>query len=173
MKAPIYEPEEDSYLLQKYVKKYARGKVLDMGTGSGILALTALQKTKEVLAVDINENAIEHVKELGINAKFSDLFSEVEGTFDVIIFNPPYLPENEHDGEMKAALSGGKEGNELTITFLKEAKKYLNKDGKVLLIASSLAGDITKTFDKLKYKVIAMETKSFFFEKITAYVLSL
>lgn len=173
MRAPIYEPEEDSYLLQKYVKKYAKGKVLDIGTGSGILALTALKNTKDVLAVDINENAVEHVKGLGINAKVSDLFENVEGKFGVIIFNPPYLPENEKDGEMKAALSGGKRGNELTERFLKEAKKHLEKGGKVLLVASSLAGDIIPVFDKLKYKILAMETKSFFFEKITAYVLAM
>ena len=55
----IYEPREDSFLLQKYVKKYSKGRVLDMGTGSGIQALTALEKTKCVVAVDINEETLQ------------------------------------------------------------------------------------------------------------------
>ena len=52
----IYEPREDSYLLQKYVKKYSKGKYfLDIGSGSGIQAKTAIKaKAKSVLATDIN-----------------------------------------------------------------------------------------------------------------------
>ena len=55
----IYEPAEDSYLLQKYVKELAIGRVLDMGTGSGIQAITALKnlQVRLVLAVDINPEA--------------------------------------------------------------------------------------------------------------------
>ena len=65
----IYEPAEDSFLLQKYVKKYAKGKVLDMGTGSGIQAEAA----KDVLAVDVNPECVEYVKKKGIRAIVSNL----------------------------------------------------------------------------------------------------
>ncbi len=60
----VYIPQEDSYLLAKEVKKYARGNVLDMGTGSGIQGLYALEnkQTKSVLFSDINPKAIEYVK---------------------------------------------------------------------------------------------------------------
>ena len=60
----IYEPREDSELLAKYVKKYAFGGVLDMGTGSGIQALTAAKKkkVKSVLAADIQANVIDDIK---------------------------------------------------------------------------------------------------------------
>ena len=56
----VYEPAEDSYLLQKFVKKLVKGKVLDMGTGSGIQALSV---KGDVLAVDINPEAVEKCKE--------------------------------------------------------------------------------------------------------------
>jgi release factor glutamine methyltransferase len=170
MKDEIYRPREDSYLLQKYVKKYAKGKVLDMGSGSGIQALTALKKTKDVLAVDINENAVEHVKGLGVKAKVSNLFSDVKGKFDLIIFNPPYLPGEKGRGE--TALSGGKKGHELIERFLKESKDHLKKGGKILLIASTLTGNIKKLSKKIGYRIKILETESFFFEKISVQLLS-
>src|SRR3989338_1304496 len=90
----IYEPREDSVLLKKWVKKLVKGKVLDMGTGSGVQALAALEKTKDVLAADINPECVEYVKKKGVNALQSDLFSNITEKFDWIIFNPPYLPED-------------------------------------------------------------------------------
>ena len=99
----VYQPAEDSYLLQEYVKEYAFGRVLDMGTGSGIQALTALKRTnvKEVVAVDIDEEAVRRLQQ-GIKEQRlrkikvikSDLFDRVEGHFNLIIFNPPYLPQD-------------------------------------------------------------------------------
>ncbi|HIH39573.1 TPA: methyltransferase, partial [Candidatus Woesearchaeota archaeon] len=98
----IYEPAEDSHLLSEFVKKLAFGKVLDVGTGSGIQAFEAakLKKVRSVLAADISDEVIRHLKnkinkkELNSKIKIinSDLFSDIKGRFDTIIFNPPYLP---------------------------------------------------------------------------------
>lgn len=141
----IYEPEEDSYLLEKYVKILAKGKVLDIGTGSGILAIAAKNKCKEIMAVDINPEAVALVQKKGIKAIESDLFSEVEGKFDTIIFNPPYLPEDDReDEESKKITTGGKNGNELIERFLKQAKNYLQKEGIILIVFSSLSGDVNQ-----------------------------
>jgi len=67
----VYETREDSWLLGDQVKKYARGRVLDMGTGSGFLALTAarLKKVKEVLALDVNPDAIKYCKKVLFSPK--------------------------------------------------------------------------------------------------------
>ena len=56
----IYQPAEDSYLLQKFVSRYAYGRVLDVGTGSGIQAITALgnPQVREVVAIDIDAEAV-------------------------------------------------------------------------------------------------------------------
>jgi len=169
MKDEIYEPREDSFLLKKYVKKFAKGKVLDMGTGSGIQAKAALENTDEVIAADINKSAVKHAKNKGIRAVCSDLFSNIKGKFDLIIFNPPYLPEEEGRGEL--ALSGGKKGHELVERFLKQAKPHLKKNGKILLVASSLTGDIRKLGKRLDYNIKELESASFFFEKISIYLL--
>ena len=61
----IYKPREDSKLLAKYVKKYAKGLVLDIGTGSGIQALEAAKKknVKKVVAVDIQKEVVDYCKE--------------------------------------------------------------------------------------------------------------
>ena len=62
----IYEPREDSFLLQSLIKEYAFGRVLGMGTGSGIQALKAAESKQvvEVLAVDINPEAINQLNQI-------------------------------------------------------------------------------------------------------------
>ena len=56
----VYEPREDSTLLEHYVKQYAKGYVLDIGTGSAIQVIAAakLSKVKEVIATDIQDSII-------------------------------------------------------------------------------------------------------------------
>lgn len=137
----IYQPREDSYFLQKYLK-HAKGRVLDVGTGSGIQALTAakLKKVKSVLGIDIQKSVIsycrKHARHRKINFKQSDLFDNVSGKFDTIIFNPPYLPE---DVRLKdITVDGGKKGFETLERFFNSVNEYLTKDGIILVLFSSL-----------------------------------
>ena len=169
----IYEPNEDSELLAKYVAKFARGKVLDLGTGSGMQAEIALKFTKDVLAVDIDKETIEYVKNKGIKAKVSDLFSNVRGKFDLIIFNPPYLPYEElEDKESKKITTGGKYGYEILEKFFEQVNNYLNKDGKILIVFSSLTNKnkIDKIIKKNNFKFRLLETKKVFFETLYCYL---
>ncbi|HLC66666.1 MAG TPA: methyltransferase, partial [Candidatus Nanoarchaeia archaeon] len=89
----LYEPREDSYLLAAQVAKYARGKVLDMGIGSGIQASTAAKqrKVKTVLAVDLQSGVIAHCRKTldskKIRFRVSDLFARIPEKFDTVIFN--------------------------------------------------------------------------------------
>ena len=55
----IYEPQEDTHLVLKFIKKYASGSILDVGTGSGVLAREAFNYSKDVTGIDINPNIIE------------------------------------------------------------------------------------------------------------------
>ncbi len=174
----IYQPREDSFMLSDYLKNYAYGSVLDVGTGSGILADTASKNPKvtKVLGVDINKRALEYchmnIRNKKVEFKHSDLFSNINGKYDVIVFNPPYLPKG-NDGIQDKALIGGKQGYETLKKFLCNAGKYLNKNGKILVVFSSLTGkdavDETIRKNKMKFKLI--ERSRAFFEDIYMYLI--
>ena len=179
----IYEPREDSFLSQKYVNKYSKGIVLDMGTGTGILAEEAAKSKKvvKVFGVDVNDDAIiyciRHQKSKKIVYAMSDLFRLFKldrrymgMKFDMIIFNPPYLPD---DSRVKdVALDGGNQGYELICKFLHECKKFLKPKGKILLLFSSLTGKekLDKFLLENYWKFKELEEKSMFFEKLYVYL---
>jgi len=167
----IYEPSEDSFLLADIVKKYSRDKsVLDMGTGSGIQAKTAISAgAKSVLASDINEKAIEHVKlnYQDIQTIHSNLFDNISGKFDLIIFNPPYLPaDKREDIESQEVTTGGNKGDEIIIEFLKQAKEHLSNEGIILIVLSSLTphASIQELVSKEYYSMILEKKEAYFME---------
>ena len=125
-------------------------RALDLCTGSGCLAIQLADHypAAEVDAVDISLDALEvaayNVQDYGfedrINLIHTDLFEGLEGTYDLIISNPPYvdaqsvadLPE-EYLHEPKIALGSGEDGLDATRQILLHAAKYLNPEG-VLLV---------------------------------------
>ncbi|MEM4271602.1 MAG: methyltransferase [Candidatus Pacearchaeota archaeon] len=173
----IYSPREDSYLLEREVKKYAKNKsFLDIGCGTGIQGKAAIKAgVKSVLFSDINEEAVKELKSQGYNAIQSDLFSNIKEKFDLIAFNPPYLPEDKReDEESKLATTGGKKGDEIIIKFLRQAKSHLNENGIILLVVSSLTpkSRIAKLLQKQKMKKEILSEEKFFMEKLEVWKLS-
>jgi len=179
----VYEPAEDSFLLATYASSLS-GSILEIGTGCGIVSLSAAQASPKnmVLGVDINPQAVKcaeaNAAANGIkNATFllSDLFSKVPPSqkFDSILFNPPYLPttraERLKTPEENAAYDGGATGINVFKRFIAEAPAHLKEGGKVAVIATSLGNGIEKTLELLEARVgsaqILAEEK-FFFEKL-------
>lgn len=176
----IYEPEEDSYLLSEILKKELPKllkeeknlSVLEIGCGSGIQLTSIFEagvNKKNIFGTDINKDAVKKCKSLGFNCIFSDLFSKVSEKFDLIIFNPPYLPEDEKEPEdSKLITTGGEKGSEIINKFLEQSKKHLKKNGKIFLLVSSL----TKGINFLGYKKKILGKKKIFFEELRVYELN-
>lgn len=165
----IYQPAEDSYLftdfLKKYLSKHKATSYLDMGTGSGILPKTASKflDKKNILAADINPKAVKSLKQKGFNAIKTNLFSKIKDKFDLITFNAPYLPLDPREPKSsQLATTGGKRGDEISIKFLRQAKNHLNKDGKILLLISSLTP--MNKIKKFNPKIVAR--KKIFMEEL-------
>ncbi|MBU3904767.1 MAG: methyltransferase [Nanoarchaeota archaeon] len=170
----VYPPSEDSYLIAKHIPRDLKGKkVLDIGTGSGLLAITAAINGGEVLAIDVNEFALKATQRsadqfgVKVETRISDLFVNVKGKFDLILFNPPYVPTDENDKylstEMQLATTSGSDGTDLINHFLKEFKSHLNTSGKVLMIISS-TNKIKDNLENKGWKEV--DNAAFFFERI-------
>src|SRR3989344_385722 len=175
----VYPAREDSLLLQTYVKKWAHGSVLDVGTGLGIQAETAASKksVKKVTAVDIDSEAVayceRHHEAKKITFFVSDLFYSVAKIkFDPIIFNPPYLPADPKEAKEDAiALAGGKNGHELLERFLKDAADFLKHNGQMLIIFTSLTnkGIVNRLIEQNGFDFEELERKKCFMETIYCY----
>lgn len=154
----VYEPREDSKLIIENMEVKKGEDVLDIGTGSGILSLIASDKAKTVLGVDLNGKAVKIARKNAklngmenIKFKVSDLFQNIDNKFDVILFNPPYLPT---EGENKI-WSGGKNGRELIEEFSTKFGDYLKGKGRIYIVFSSLTDEakIKKLFESKGFKV--------------------
>ncbi|MCD6274523.1 MAG: methyltransferase [Candidatus Aenigmarchaeota archaeon] len=143
METKIYPPNEDSYFLIDCLKKEIGNRriktALEIGTGSGIVSFSIASFVDKILAVDINPKAIEFAQEKAelmglknIEFRVSNLFENVSGKFDLIFFNPPYLP-----GRGDLSCTGGKRGQEIIEKFLSEVCNYLNEGGEAIILLSS------------------------------------
>src|SRR3989344_2269214 len=121
----FYAPDEDSFLLAESVKDYIDKlknkniKVLDLGTGSGFQSKNIIGlgiNKRNITASDINPNAIKQAKKLGVKTIKSNLFSKINNKYDLVLFNPPYLPEDKYDKGIDT--TGGKKGDEIVVMFI-------------------------------------------------------
>ena len=140
-------PRQDTEILVEEALKRAKSgmKILDMCTGSGCILLSVLSNCPSVMGtgVDLSEKALETARknaaDLKIKAEFlhSDLFKQVEGSFDLILSNPPYIrtdviptlmPEV-RDHEPWMALDGKEDGLYFYRKILEQAGAYLTPGG--------------------------------------------
>ena len=166
--SPRMETEELIYKVIEYVKANNKNnlKILDLCTGSGIIAITLKKELDEILidvvASDISEEAIEVAKE---NAQYhdtdvrfiqSDIFNNIDDKFDIIVSNPPYIDrkdevtmkENVLNYDPHLALFAEEEGMYFYRKIVEEAKNYLNDSGVIFFeIGHDQREKITKLAD--------------------------
>ena len=175
----VYVPAEDSYLLADNLEIENGQSVLEIGTGSGVVAMYASRLTDKITVTDINfdacqlaeknfaENGIENIEVL-----FGNLFEPVKDRkFDVILFNTPYLPTEEGEvieDNLNYAFDGGLNGRKVIDLFLNEVKNHLNDGGIVQLIQSSLSDndETLNKLDELGFIAEIAKKEHYFFEDI-------
>jgi release factor glutamine methyltransferase len=141
----IYPPAEDTLLLLKASLEEAMpdDSAIEIGCGSALISKELSRKVRSLVATDVNPYAVKRARAVGIEALRADLFRGIKSGFDLIVFNPPYVPTPEEErttGWMNFALDGGKTGRDTINRFLEDLKNHLNPDGRALLLVSSLNG---------------------------------
>ena len=143
--AQVYLPAKDTYLLLNAAQDEIRpgDRVLDVGTGNGCVAIALWPDASLCIATDINPHAAAYVHAQGIDVVQTDLCAGLYGPFDLVIFNPPYLPtqpEERLDDWLEYALDGGTDGRSVIRRFAADVRRVLAPSGRVLLVISSLTG---------------------------------
>lgn len=155
-------PRADTETLCEQAVLYASGacRVLDLCTGSGALAtaIALLCPSAQVSASDLSENALSvarhNAEKLGASVTFyqGDLFVPLRGqTFDLIVSNPPYVPDGEIASlqeevlrEPRMALAGGADGLNFYRRIAQDAPAFLVPGGRLLLeIGDTQAADVS------------------------------
>ncbi|MDD3984801.1 MAG: class I SAM-dependent methyltransferase [Methanobacterium sp.] len=174
----VYEPAEDTFLLGDNLIVHQSDSVLEIGTGTGIIAILASKNACKVTAVDINKYAVECAiinnknNAANIDIRLGDLFEPVKNEkFDLILFNTPYLPTSKEefvDDELEAAWNGGEDGRYVINRFIKGLPLHLNPYGRVQLVQSSLSNveETVKMLNILGFEVSISAREKFFFEEI-------
>ena len=143
--AQVYSPAEDTYLLLKAAQDEIRpgDRVLEVGTGNGGIAIALGPAASLCIATDINPHAAAQALAQGVDVVRTDLCAGLYGPFDLVIFNPPYLPtqpDERLDDWLEYALDGGTDGRSVIRRFAADVRRVLAPSGRVLLLISSLTG---------------------------------
>ena len=185
----LYLPSEDSILLADCLKDYSGNIALDIGFGSGIITQTLCENFKKVIGTDLESEILKKCKEDVVSNASKDSEKKLENErgfelvcadaasafrdniFDLVVSNPPYLPEDYDNEGVKIydrAIYGGENGIQVTLKIIKSSLATLKREGKLLIIVSSLS-DISRLQDLLELLNLNLKKiveKRLFFETL-------
>jgi release factor glutamine methyltransferase len=146
--ATVFPPAPMSGLLGRAVldETCVDDRVLDMGTGCGVNAILAARAALDVVAVDVNPDAVaaarmnceRHGVSGRVDCRMGDLFDPVDGTFDLVIFDPPFRWFAPRD-ELEAAFAD--EDYRTLTSFFEQVGDWLRRHGRVLMFFGT-TGDL-------------------------------
>ena len=178
----VYSPSDDTLLMISAMNPQTGQSVLEMGTGSGIIALHCAKAGCKVTAADISENSLDcaknnaEINNLKINFIQSDLFSNITEKYNMIIFNPPYLSGK--DAEVlavddKRQLIGGEIGHEISVKFMEQAIQHLADNGRIYLLTSTETSEKVIQRARQLFLVDKIVEQRMFFEVLAVWELRL
>jgi len=174
----VYEPAEDSLLLAEAALSIIKHSenILEVGCGSGIICAVIKKNTHaKITGIDINPYAAQCTRDNGVEAIRGDLLDCIRGKFDIIIFNPPYLPTGDSErttGWINIALDGGPDGRKIINRFLEDAGSNLLENGRILMLVSSLTGieEVKSKMKSLGFQIEERNKERFNFEQLVVIV---
>lgn len=169
----VFRPAEDSFLLLEAIDVRPGERFLEVGSGTGLVALHAAKVARLAVATDISVDAVRCVREnalrngLPVAVVRSDLLRGLRGTFDVIAFNPPYLAERIQGTWEDRAWQGGDSGDEIILRFFSEFPTHLAAGGRCFVtLPTSRERAIADA--RLKFRIREVAVKAMFYEKLVA-----
>jgi len=168
-----YEPAEDTFLLADVIKRYSGKITLEIGVGSGYVTAEICKRNPFVVGTEISKKALKEAQNRLKSLNF-DNFELIlcdgaspfrERYFDLIVFNPPYLPTSKI---VDKSVNGGKEGIEVINRFIEQSLRVISKSGLMVFVLSTLSkySKIIKILKKMSFKVRKICKRRLFFEKI-------
>ena len=161
------------------VERLEAKNVLEIGCGTGFIIYHYLKKVPNIhfpVGIDIS---LDDLREMKRRSSFLEIV-QADGlhipfrksAFQLVFFNPPYLPSEKI---LDRAVDGGKDGIEVTCGFLKSARRVIKRGGYVVFIASSLSNteNLEKKIRNLKFSIYSKHFKRLFFEILICYVLKI
>ncbi len=168
----VYPPSDDSILLIESLVVRDGERILEVGCGSGVVSIHCAVNGCDVTAVDINPLAVELTRRnaaangVDIHVSESDVYENVDGRFDTIVFNLPYLPVDE-EGLLAKAWSGGPDGLGPLPRLLDGAPRHLLPGGRVVVVVSSLTEPRALEEALEGYEVRTLGERRLFFERLS------
>ena len=169
-----YLPSDDTALLIESLSSYSGERCLEIGFGSGVVLAALSQRFSMALGTDVvslgQARALKRGGAAGIFlADRGSCFRE--GVFDLVAFNPPYLPS---DGVNDVTVDGGEMGVEVPMRFLDDALRVLKPDGIVVVLLSD-CGD-TRRFltraERMGLSILEKGRRRLFYETLITYELA-
>jgi len=141
---------------------------MEIGTGSGYISNLLRDRFKQVVATDIDLGAIKETRKNAKNVLFvcCDSSSAITNVvFDLVVVNPPYLPS---DTISDVTIDGGNYGIEVTLQIVKDVKRLLKHEGRILIVTSSLANYdlLINKLHQFGFKTDVINRKKLSFEEI-------